>query len=171
MQNTTKHYTKYYKTMQSTMKHYVKYYETLCKCYKTLHNVLWNTMQSTMKHYAKYYKTIYTVLWNTAKYYETCKVLQNTIQSLMKHLQSTKKHYAKYYEALLTSKISKERCIYYIGKWAFMTNKWIDHIEFMVIFLYHPYIFIQIQHGCLANMVFALNPSKSVIKSSCVCRW
>ena len=34
----------------------------------------------------------------------------------------------------------------------------------MIIFLYDPYIFVWIQHGCLANMVFALNPNNSVIK-------
>ena len=34
----------------------------------------------------------------------------------------------------------------------------------MVIFLYNLYIFVWIQHGCLANMVFAFDPSNSVKK-------
>ena len=39
----------------------------------------------------------------------------------------------------------------------------------MVIFQYYPYTFICIQHNCLANMVFDLNPSISVIMSLFVC--
>ena len=35
----------------------------------------------------------------------------------------------------------------------------------MVIFLYNPYIFVWIQHNCLANMVFALDSGNSVIMS------
>ena len=35
----------------------------------------------------------------------------------------------------------------------------------MVIFLYNLYIFIWIQQGYLANTIFALDPSNSVIKS------
>ena len=34
----------------------------------------------------------------------------------------------------------------------------------MVIFLYNPYIFVWLHHISLANMVFALDPSNSVIK-------
>ena len=34
----------------------------------------------------------------------------------------------------------------------------------MVIFLYNPYIFVWIQHFCLANTVFASETNKSVIK-------
>ena len=32
------------------------------------------------------------------------------------------------------------------------------------IFLYNLYIFVWIQHGCSINMVFALEPSNSVVK-------
>ena len=40
-----------------------------------------------------------------------------------------------------------------------------DYIEpFMVIFPYHLYIFVWILHGCLAEMVDALDPTKSVIR-------
>ena len=34
----------------------------------------------------------------------------------------------------------------------------------MVIFLYNLYIIVWIYHGCLANMVFALDPRDTVIK-------
>ena len=34
----------------------------------------------------------------------------------------------------------------------------------MVIFLYNLYIFVWIQHGCLTNMVYAMDPNNSVIK-------
>ena len=34
----------------------------------------------------------------------------------------------------------------------------------MVIFLYNLYILIWIKHGCLANMVYALDPNNGVIK-------
>ena len=34
----------------------------------------------------------------------------------------------------------------------------------MVIFLYNLYILVWTKHGCLAEMVFALDPSNSVIK-------
>ena len=38
-------------------------------------------------------------------------------------------------------------------------------------FLYNLYIFVWIQHDCLANMVFALNPSTSVMKRLwCICK-
>ena len=40
----------------------------------------------------------------------------------------------------------------------------------MVIFLYNLYIFVWIQHGCLANIVFVLDPSNSVIKRL-LCRY
>ena len=49
---------------------------------------------------------------------------------------------------------SKQKCIVYLEKndhlWSFL--------------LYNQYIFVWIQHGCLANMGFALDPSNSVIK-------
>ena len=34
----------------------------------------------------------------------------------------------------------------------------------MVIFQYHLYIFVWILHGCLTNMVYAMDPNSSVIK-------
>ena len=34
----------------------------------------------------------------------------------------------------------------------------------MVIFLYNPYIFVQIEHSCLAYIVFALDLSNSVVE-------
>ena len=37
-------------------------------------------------------------------------------------------------------------------------------MPFMVIFLYNLYMFVWIQHACLANTVFALDPSNSVVK-------
>ena len=46
-------------------------------------------------------------------------------------------------------------------------QKCIDYIEKMtilVIFLYILYILVWIQHSCLANTVFASDPSSSVIK-------
>ena len=33
-----------------------------------------------------------------------------------------------------------------------------------LVFLYNLYIFVWIQHGCLANRVLVLDPSSSVIK-------
>ena len=45
--------------------------------------------------------------------------------------------------------VSKQKCIDNIEKW-----------PFMVIFLYNLYFFFWIQYGCLANMVFTLDPSK-----------
>ena len=40
----------------------------------------------------------------------------------------------------------------------------------MVIFLYHLYIFVWIQHGCLANTVYALEYSNTVMKRLlCIC--
>ena len=62
------------------------------------------------------------------------------------------------------SDISKQNCIDYIEKWQ---KKCIDYIEkwpFMVIFLYNLYIFVWIQHEYLVKTVFALDPSRSVIK-------
>ena len=40
-------------------------------------------------------------------------------------------------------------------KWSFF---------FFFFFLYNVFVFVLIQHGCLANIVFALDPSNSVIK-------
>ena len=40
----------------------------------------------------------------------------------------------------------------------------------MVIFLYNLYIFVWIQHGCIANTIYALDPNNSVIKRLwCTC--
>ena len=47
----------------------------------------------------------------------------------------------------------KQKCIDYIEKW-----------PFLVIFLYNLYIFVWLQHGCLADIVLVLDPSSSVIK-------
>ena len=40
----------------------------------------------------------------------------------------------------------------------------------MVIFQYNLYIFVWIQHGCLTNRVYAMDPNNSVIKRLwCTC--
>ena len=41
--------------------------------------------------------------------------------------------------------VSEQKCINYTEKWTFMFT-----------FLYHLYSFVWLQHGCLANTVFAL---------------
>ena len=49
------------------------------------------------------------------------------------------------------SVVSNQKCIDYIEKW-----------PFKAIFLYYLYIFVWIQHGYLADTVFALDPSNRV---------